>query len=145
MTSISSPTNKGDVFCYHNYEFPDGSIIDKKLFVVLNDYTCDGSSICLSVITTSQEKHYPGASAGCNKQKAVFLIPKDKELFNKDTYIKMRPIYPYVLGDLIKLRIGRVIDRIGNISDQCHKDLLACLKKFKDDIATEHWQILFPR
>ena len=57
----------------------------------------------------------------------------------------MRPIYPYVLGDLIKLRIGRVIDRIGNISDQCHKDLLACLKKFKDDIATEHWQILFPR
>jgi len=134
----------GDVFRFHDYKFTDGSKQD-KLFVILNDYTSDGSAVCLTVITTSQERHYSNVLEGCNLHKAVFMIPKDRECFPKDTYIKMLPIYPFSLGKVLKESIGKVIEDYGNLSDRCLCELLRCLNNFKDDIAAEHYKILFPR
>jgi len=101
----SSPVNPGDIFLHYKYKFPKGEPKD-KLFIILNDYTQDGSSVCLALITTSQERHFPNVLAGCNKGKRVFVIPKDKESFPKDTYLLMIPVYPFPEGSFIKAAIS---------------------------------------
>lgn len=142
--------NPGNVFRHFNWLGDDGKI-HTKLFVVLNNFTSDSSSLCLSLITTSQKKPwYKDTSKGCYKEKSVFVIPQDSECFPKDTYIVMpgprgNRIEYFNLADMIKKSVVKIVEEYGELSANCFKQLMSCLKKFKDDITPEHWKILFPK
>lgn len=140
----------GDVFRHFEWLGDDGKT-HTKLFIVLNDFTSAGSSLCLSLITTSQQKPwYEGAVKGCYQEKSVFSIPQGDECFKKTTYVQMpgpggNRIENFNLGEMITKSIHKVVEIYGQLSASCFQQLINCLKKFKEDIAPEHWNILFPK
>jgi hypothetical protein len=135
-------TNPGDVILYKNYKFEDGSNKD-KLFVVLN--SSDASCPCLVLKTTSQRKRYDGASEGCNTgRKKTFYVPETwKECFSCDTYIQLPIIIELPIGLLLSEAFKRNVIFIDKISEKCLTLLMSCLKKYKDDIAERHWNMVF--
>lgn len=140
----------GDVFRHFDWLGDDGKR-HIKLFVVLNDFTADCSSLCLSLITTSQPKPwYEGTTKGCYPHKAVFVIPPASECFPQETRVLMpgrrgNPIESFNLAEMIKNSIEKIIKLYGTLNAVCLRELKNCLKKFKDDIAPEHLNILFPK
>ena len=141
--------NPGDVFNYANFPFPEGNIRN-KYFVVLNEVGSEDASECLALITTSRLEHYHGATKGCYQEEAVFIILGGEAGFTKSTAIKMpspkrSKIYVFTLSQLLILGMSKVVEQSGKLSEQRFRELMNCLKKFKDDIAPEHWKILFPK
>jgi hypothetical protein len=130
----------GDVLFYKGYEFGNGTKSD-KLFIVL----CS-ESYCLALKTTSDKPgFYRGAKEGCNPQRKVFLIPKEKrESFPHDTYVQLPQMIEIGIAELIEGGLSIKI-RVMNqpISPECLRMILDCLRYFKDDIATEHWGQIF--
>jgi len=135
-------TNPGDVILYKNYQFKDGSNKD-KLFVVLNN--SDATYPCLVLKTTSQHKRYDGATEGCNTgRKKTFFIPATwKECFQADTFIQLPIIIELPIGPLLSASFAKNIIHIDTLSGKCLSLLMFCLKKYKDDIAERHWNMLF--
>src|SRR4030067_27034 len=123
----------GDILCFSDFEFDDGSKRD-KLFVALN--ATDVGTPCLVLKTTSQSKRYQKVSRGCNLNKKVFFVPTSWEsCFNLDTYIQMPQIIEFSTGELIKGGIPQQITVINSLSQNCFAQLKNCLRKFKDDIS----------
>ena len=130
----------GDVLFYKDFEYKDGGKSD-KLFIVL----CS-ESYCLALKTTSDKPgFYRGAKEGCNPQRKVFLIPKEKkEGFPLDTYVQFPQLIEISISELLKGGISKKIEIMNQpISSKCLQLILDCLKYFKDDIAPEHWEQIF--
>lgn len=90
----------GDILCFRDFEFEDGSKKD-KLFVVLN--ATDVGTPCLVLKTTSQSKRYQGVNQGCNPNKKVFFVPISWEsCFKLDTYIQLPQLFEFSTPELIK-------------------------------------------
>jgi hypothetical protein len=133
----------GDIICYYDYPFQDGTK-QNKLFIVLCEP--NNESTCLSAIITSQKRRFHGALTGCNFGKKVFLIlKKDETVFFEDSFVLRDKIYPMEIDRLFTRCQSGVIKKIGKISSDCFKKLLDCLKLFKQDIATEHWNLIFSK
>ena len=133
----------GDISCYYNYTFPNGTKQD-KLFITLSKPKDD--SPCIFALITSQERHFPGALKGCNLSKKVFLILKDDEsVFFEDSYILLDKLFPMEIEKIFSRSQSGVFKEIGKLSSTCLKKILTCLKLFKDDIAVEHWNLIFPK
>lgn len=131
----------GQILCYKDYPFDDGSKRD-KLFVVLND--TDRNSVCLVLKTTSQSKHYEGVGRGCNPQKKVFFVPTDwEQCFNLDTYIQLPQIIEIPIEKLLIIGISRTIYASTSLSIERLKLLKSCLKQFKEDISPQHRNLIF--
>jgi len=131
----------GQILCYKDYPFDDGSKRD-KLFVVLND--TDRNSVCLVLKTTSQSKHYEGVGRGCNPQKKVFFVPTDwEQCFNLDTYIQLPEIFEIAADKLLAGDISSKIYASTSLSIERLKLLKSCLKQFKEDISPQHRNLIF--
>ena len=129
---------QGQILKYKDFEFPNGSILD-KLFVVLNTATTNHP--CLVLITTSNPSRYPYATPGCNSLENCFyvLVECDQD-FDTDTYIQLPRIFDL---DIDILLCKKQISFIGHISDTCFANLKKCLRKFKHDISPEHWAKIY--
>ena len=131
----------GEIFCYKNYQFEDGSGND-KLFVILN--TVDSNTPCLVLKTTSQSKRYAGVRQGCNSPKGVFFVPTDWErCFKFDTYIQLPQIIEISAEELLRGTLSKRISMISSLSANCLTQLKNCLKQFKEDISPQHWRLIF--
>lgn len=131
----------GEVLCYKDFEFDDGTKKD-KLFLVVNSSEIESS--CLVLKTTSQSKRYQNVSKGCNPAKRVFFVPTSWEsCFREDTYIQLPQIFEFPYSDLIKGGFERRIFVINSLSQNCFAQLKNCLKKFRKDISDRHWQMIF--
>lgn len=131
----------GDILCFRDFEFEDGSKKD-KLFVVLN--VTNGGTPCLVLKATSQSKRYQEVNQGCNLNKKVFFVPTSWEsCFTVDTYIQLPQIFEFSAPELIKGALKKQIAVINSLSQNCFAQLKTCLKKFKNDISDCHWQIIF--
>lgn len=131
----------GQILCYENFEFEDGSTRD-KLFVVLNN--ADVDSLCLVLKTTSQPKRYEGAEKGCNQKKNVFFVPTGWEhCFKVDTYIQLPQIIMIANDVLLAGDISRKIYVSSSLTSDCIKLLKNCLRQFKNDISVQHWKLIF--
>jgi len=131
----------GQILCYKDYEFDDGSRRD-KLFIVLND--TDRNSVCLVLKTTSKSRRYEGVGKGCNPQKKVFFVPTTwEQCFTLDTYIQLPQIIEITTDKLLVGDISRKIYVSGSLSPECFKLLKDCLKQFKNDISPQHWKLIF--
>jgi hypothetical protein len=133
--------NPGDVLYHSNFKFTNGSY-GKKLLIVLNK--SEISTDCLVLKTTSQSTRYQNVKTGCNPEKQVFYIPKVWQHFDLDTYIQLPQIFAIPTNQLIKNGMNKFIQLQFTLEENCFRQLLNCLKRyFKDDIATEHWDLIF--
>ncbi|GAI14508.1 unnamed protein product [marine sediment metagenome] len=133
--------NPGQILCYKDFEFEDGSKKD-KLFVVLND--SDRDSLCIVLKTTSQSKHYEGVVRGCNPDNKVFFVPTNwEQCFTLDTYIQLPQIFQLTSDELLVGDISRKIYISTSLSVDCLRLLKDCLRNFRDDIPPQHWKLIF--
>lgn len=131
----------GEIICYKNYQFDNGSTRD-KLFVVLN--AADSSAPCLVLKTTSKADRYLNVKGGCNPSKKVFFVPKaSKECFDDDTYIQLPQVIEIPTSDFLQRALENVLYRIGELSPNCLAQLKNCLRGFKSDLAERHWNLIF--
>ena len=131
----------GQILCYKDFPFEDGSKKD-KLLVVLND--SDRDSVCLVLKTTSQSKHYEGVVKGCNPEKKAFFVPTNwEQCFTSDTYIQLPQIFPITKDELLAGDISRKIYTSTSLSIECFRLLKNCLRNFRDDISPQHWKLIF--
>ena len=131
----------GEVLFYSNYVFDDGSAQD-KLFVVLS--SADLECPCLVLKTTSRPERYADASKGCNPKKNVFLVPASwGNCFRVDTYIQLPQIIEIPTKELLEGSFASAIKVISSLSSDCYAQLKSCLKYFRDDIAEQHWKLIF--
>lgn len=131
----------GEILCYEDYVFEDGSKVD-KLFVVLN--SADIDLPCLVLKTTSQSERYEGVRRGCNVQRKVFFVPIDwEECFLLDTYIQLPQIIQISTQELLQGHFSRQISILGSLSVDCFAQLKECLKQFREDITAQHWKLIF--
>jgi hypothetical protein len=130
----------GQVLYYKQFQFEDGSA-KHKLFVIL--HISDINSPCLVLKTTSQSRHYKGCQEGCNQQKKVFFIPLSwRECFPLDTYIQLPQIIEIPAAEIFAGTLSRRMRLMNALSIDCFTRLKSCLKKFKADISTQHWQLI---
>lgn len=129
---------QGQILKYKDFEFPNGSRLD-KLFVVLNTATTNHP--CLVLITTSNRSRYPYAIPGCNSLKNCFyvLVECDQD-FDTDTYIQLPRIFDL---DIDALLSKKQLSFIGHMSDVCFNNLKRCLRKYKHDIPTQYWAKIY--
>jgi hypothetical protein len=131
----------GQVLFYKDYPFEDGSTKDKR-FVIL--YVADINSTCLVLKTTSQSRRYAGCREGCDPQKKAFFVPLSwRECFPLDTYIQLPQIIEISAARIFAGILSKKMSLKGALSIDCFKLLRSCLKKFKDDISTQHWELIF--
>jgi len=130
---------QGDIIYYKNYEFEDGTK-SNKLFIVMFD------NPCLVLKTTSQPKRYLNVKPGCNPPQKVFFIPHSlQECFKSDTYIQLPHLIELTTAEIIEYSMQGIIKEIGKISGSQLTNIRSCLRNFKNDIADEHWDLLFKR
>lgn len=131
----------GDVLHYSNYRFEDGSTAN-KFFIVLCSWDIDVP--CLVLKTTSQPKHYPDVSRGCNPSKRVFFVPSSwGQCFKRDTYVQLPQIIEIPTEDLLTGSLAKVITVAGSLQNPCFVELRGCLKRFREDISLQHWKWIF--
>ncbi|MDP8240336.1 MAG: hypothetical protein P9X24_14700 [Candidatus Hatepunaea meridiana] len=120
---------RGEVICYHKYPLR-GSKTKSQFMVSINDIRNSISQQCLFLfVTTDKPKRYKEASPGCNPDLQVFYLPSsNKECLKKNSYIELwiKPIPQMTLLNVGL--VGRGIQSIGRLSQQCYDDLIACLK-----------------
>jgi len=132
----------GDVLFYKDFEFEDGSKSD-KLFVVV---VCSKDA-CLVLKTTTNNRLYQDVKDGCNAQKKVFFIPKKKsEFFDLDTYVQFPQLFEITVLELLRGGLSKAIKRYDSVlSDQRLQLIKDCLKYFKNDISSQHWDQIFSK
>lgn len=131
----------GQILCYKDFEFEDGSKRD-KLFVVLNN--ADTDLQCLVLKTTSQSRHYGGVGKGCNPQKKIFFVPADwEQCFKLDTYIQLPEIIQITTDELLVGDISGKIYVSSSLTVECFALLKNCLKHFREDVSPYHWKLIF--
>lgn len=131
----------GAILYYQDFTFEDGTKRD-KFFVVLNPV--DVAVSCLVLKTTSQSKRYEGVAKGCNQEKHVFFVPVGwQKCFESNTYIQLPQIFEIPTVELLQGALSKQIRLLTPLSDDCLKELKSCLKKFKNDISSQHWKLIF--
>lgn len=130
----------GDVLFYKDFEFEDKSKSNKLFIVLCSD------PYCLALKTTSDKLgFYRGVKEGCNPQRKVFLIPKEKkEGFPSDTYVQFPQLVEITIPELIEGGLSKKIKVVNQpISPKCLQLIRDCLKNFRDDVSPEHWEQIF--
>jgi hypothetical protein len=133
----------GQILHWDKYQFPEGNIND-KLFVVINDSSCD-TDLCLLLITTSNDRLYLGYKDGCNPRHFMFYIPKVwGECFPKPTFVKLPLIISVPCAELwAKIAEGTVYFWKRKLSLNCMVQLKSCLKTYSDDIPLQYHPLIF--
>lgn len=128
----------GDVLHYENFVFDDGNVRN-KFFIVLH------GDPCLMLITTSQSLRYPMVdNLGCHANKLTFFIPAGQvSVFTKPTYLVMQKIYELPKGEARRLITERKITKKTPLPAELFASIKKCLNHFREDIADEHWDMIF--
>jgi hypothetical protein len=131
----------GEVFVKERFVFEDGSTRD-KWFVVLNQ--SEINEPCLALKTTSVPDRYIGCTQGCNQSRRCFFTPNAwQSCFRVDTFIQLPQIIEFPSDKLIKAGFDGEIIFKGSITSDCLSQLKSCLARFKDDISTIHWNLIY--
>lgn len=130
----------GDIIHYSNFSFSNGTIRN-KFFIILH------KDPCLALITTSNSLRYPMAnSIGCHPKKMTFFLPpKHHSVFSKPTYLVMTKIWEFEISTVKDLINRSIVTKKAPLTSNLLLDIKDCLKNFHEDIAAEHWNIIFSK
>ncbi|TGM58675.1 hypothetical protein [Leptospira adleri] len=127
------------IYVDDKYKFTDGEI-GKKLFIVIHVQ----QDFYLVLKTTSQSKRYSNVRQFCNPNKLVFYLPGHlKAGLDGDTYIQLHEIKKYTPQDLLQGNFNKTIREVSELKDDIFNGLINCLKKCKDDIEEDIYNLLF--
>jgi hypothetical protein len=128
----------GDVLHYENFVFDNGKV-KNKFFIVLHD------DPCLMIITTTQSLRYPMVDdLGCNPDKMTFFFPAGQQnVFTASTYLVMQKIYELPKTEVKSLIAVRRVRKKILLPAKIFNAIKDCLRHFRDDIADEHWDMIF--
>lgn len=128
----------GDIIHYSNFIFENGTVRN-KYFIILHN------NPCLALITTSNSLRYPMVdSLGCHSPKMTFFIPAlHHATFPKPTYLVMTKIWEFEDATVKQLISESIVTKKTPLTAKLLLDIKDCLKNFHEDIATEHWNIIF--
>lgn len=132
---------KGDIYLHSEFEFSDGTK-GRKYFIIL--FEPDNDDLPYLVIkTTSQLKGYT-YNIGCNDKRKVFFIPqKNNAAFPVDTLLQLHEIYEITTIEFLQGCITeQVIEHKGVLAAVTIAELINCIKKIKEDIPEEHFELI---
>jgi hypothetical protein len=123
---MQSALEQGNVYLFPEFRFRNGGTSD-KLLILLTKSTAINKLIVLCK-TTSQEKPYRKKEFGCNEDKAYFYIPKERDLFDLDTWFILDELYPCTPDDMIQYHFQEKLHFIGKLKYEHIRALINCLK-----------------
>lgn len=128
----------GDILHYKDFVFENGTV-KNKYFIVLH------GDPCLTLITTSQSLRYPMVETlGCHAAKMTFFIPIGQvNIFTKPTYLVMQRIYELPKNKIEKSIASHQIIKKATLPLPLFNSIKKCLGHFREDIADEHWDMIF--
>lgn len=133
---------KGDIYLHENFPFSDGSF-GKKYFIILFEPTDTTSEPYLVIKTTSQlkGKRY---IIGCNPNQKVFFVPqKNIPIFSADTLLQLQEIFEFTAIEFLKGSLEeKVVHHKGEIPDITLRELINCIRKLKEDIQENHFEMI---
>lgn len=131
---------KGDIYLHSEFKFSDGTI-GRKYFVILYEPDSDESPY-LVIKTTS--KISGTFKIGCNEKRKAFFIPKNNNpVFPADTLLQLHEIFEISTAEFLKGCITeQVIDHKGVLANVTISELINCIKKLKEDISEEHFELI---
>lgn len=133
---------QGDVFIVLDYQFPNSGRFKDKYFISMN--TCDNNHPCLALITTSQRRHFPNSTAGCNHNENNYLICVGSEpCFILDTFIKLPQLHQFSLDRLNNLLKANLMIKKPSLSQTNLSKLKNCLAQYRNDIAPINWKQIY--
>jgi hypothetical protein len=132
---------KGAVYYHSKFPFSDGTQGTKR-FVVLNEPTGDEPYLVVKTTTNLRNRTYRN---GCNPDRKVFYLPaKTENSFELATLIQFAEIFPFSKADFLKGHLEeQVITPHGNLTSLTIAQILNCLKKIKEDIDQQFYQMIF--
>jgi len=134
----------GEIFFDNQFVFSDGEV-GEKLFVII--YANPSLDLYLALKTTSQKKRYPSISSiGCYPNKLVYFLPSTVyTALNADTFIQLGEIFSYKQSVLLSGKFSGRIKSIHTLRDDIKNGIINCLKRCKEDIEEEYYELIFSK
>ncbi len=120
---------QGNIYFYPDFTFHDGDK-SNKLIILLTKSTCQ-NKMFVFCITTSQQK-FRCKSYGCNRFKAYFFIPEEKDIFKKDTWLLLDDLYSFKPEKIKCEEFEKKVRIIGKLKKGNLSALIGCIKKIDD-------------
>lgn len=120
---------KGEIFLHRDFKFANGG--SKQKFLVLLYAPARKDQPYLFCLTTSQEKK-KSFKEGCQPNRSLFFIPKNKEYFNENTWLQLFSIYPIEAHSVVQDSLLGYMERKDKLQELTIRQLMNCIKKSKD-------------
>lgn len=120
----------GDVVCFINFQFTDGTTSPKKLLIILN--TPHGTESYLVCLTTSQTKPWRTKELGCHSDKNYYFVDAHQDNFDTDTWIVFEKIYELDVAKLLNSCLKDGSYTLFELDPTLWKALKNCIAKSKD-------------
>jgi hypothetical protein len=119
----------GDVYCFIDFEFEDGSKKDKLLIILNTPKDDEPFLLCL---TTSQQKKWRNNQPGCHSQENYYFIDSEQDKFDKDTWIVFEKLYPFKVDKLLNSCLKDGTRALFELNINILKALKKCISKSND-------------
>lgn len=120
----------GDVFCFINFRFSDGTTAPKKLMIILNTpQNTDPYIVCL---TTSVARNWRPKVIGCHSDKNYYFIDSKQDGFDLDTYIVFDRIYEIPVDKLLNSCLKDGSYYLFELEQTLWSALKTCIRNSKD-------------
>lgn len=120
----------GDVFCFINFQFSDGSTAPKKLLIILN--TPQDDEPYLVCLTTSVPKSWRTKELGCHSESNYYFVDSNQDNFDADTWIVFEKIYELDVAKLLNSSLKDGSYTLFELEHTLWAALKKCVSKSKD-------------
>lgn len=120
----------GDVFCFINFQFSDGSTAPKKLLIILN--TPQNDEPYIVCLTTSVHKVWRTKVLGCHSEKNYYFVDSKQDNFDTDTWIVFEKIYELDTAKLLNSCLKDGSYTLFELESTLWDALKKCIVKSKD-------------
>lgn len=130
----------GEIYFHKKFKFKDGNI-GEKLFVVLYVSKSKLQPHYLVCTVTTQKKN-KSSREGCQEDKALFFLPKNKDWFREDTWLQFKSIYPYDIQSVLhNCIVTREIEYKDRLKEKTFREVINCIKR-SQDVEQEYQDII---
>jgi len=116
---------KGEVAYCPRYQFANGTVSDKLLINLNNPLDQDPY---LVLLTTSKQK-FRKNNPGCHSAQGYYLISKDVDFFNEDTWVLFHTLREFTLKDELKESWSNNLKIMQPLKDTTLRAIINCLKQ----------------
>jgi hypothetical protein len=127
----------GDVFFYKNFKFEDGNVSDKLLVLLAK---APDHKVMVVLTTSQQWKRELKDGCHASQEESYFTFNSNLAVFDKTTWIILKPRLLYEMGLVARLEKGTVT-QLPSLKDVDYRAIVNCLKK-SEDVSPFHLSLL---